>query len=673
MKLVERRRTPKRCLPEQPGNRVREYLYLVARSFREMGESLAWWAGRFPLPKAWRTPQFRRRLGGALLLCSPLVLLFCCQLVTLRSLDKTLLWFGGHVPAALLTASLLLLVELALLLAFGRPFWAVLLSALPVLALAVVSTVKELVNGVPLLISDLSMAAQAGSIAGFLRPGMSWGKGTLPAFLILLFLLLALGLLYRGTALAPGRYRAVGCEAAVVVLALVLFTAPLQAFAAGEEGETQAGRNERLGLLLGLYSAGVDSVMSQPGDYTEDNLNRILLELETQAEPAPSPEVRPSVVLVVSESFFDVTELPNLTFDRDPILNFHALAKAWPSGPFLSNTYGGGTGNVEMELLTGIPSAFLGAGESHTTLADPTVYERLPSVVKAFSEQGYSTVMVHAYDDSLYNRGENMPRIGFEQTVYQEDFVRGKHEAGGFRSDHSLTQELIYRFENRGEDPIFLYGLSMENHPPYHVGKYWGDTSRLGIESPVLDQWGLEVMDSLAYGLRDADVAMGELLDYFSQQPDPVIVVFLGDHLPGLYVTEEDNLYTTLGYCTSSNTQEWEPEEMKKMHSTRFLVWNNYGAELDVPQAVSCTTLGAELLSWAGAARPLYFQWVDRASEEVLLYRPRLFVSKDGVAYEKPPQEAEETVAVWRNLVYDLLYGRGYAAEKLTTVPEGPS
>ena len=119
--------------------------------------------------------------------------------------------------------------------------------------------------------------------------------------------------------------------------------------------------------------------------------------------------------------------------------------------------------------------------------------------------------MVHTYDDSLYSRRENMPMVGFEQMVFQEDFPEGSHEAGGFLSDHSLTQELIRRFEDRGDGPIFLYGLSMENHPPYHVGKFWGDTSNLGMECGVLNQWGLEVMDSLAYGLRDADVALGEL------------------------------------------------------------------------------------------------------------------------------------------------------------------
>ncbi len=619
-------------------------------------------------PSPWRKKRFRRRVGGVLLLLSPLLLIFCCQLITLRFLDKTFLWFASHPGPVLLTVGLLFLTELALLLAFGRPFWAVLIPAVPITVLAVASTLKELINGVPLLISDLSMARHAGSIAGFLRPGMSWGNGTLPALCLLGLLLLGLALFFRGAVLSPGRYRAAGCEMTVVLLALLLLASPLRAFAAGEEGETQAGRNERLGFLLGLYSAGVDSAMSEPGDYTEDELNRILLELETEAEPASQPEVRPNIVLLVSESFFDVTELPGLTFTRDPILNFHALSRRWPSGIFLSNTYGGGTGNVEMEILTGIPSAFLGAGESLTTLSDPTAYERLPSIVKVLSSQGYETVMVHSYNDALYNRGVNLPKIGFQTTVYQEDFPKDSHEAGGFLSDHSLTQELIRRFEAKGEGPVFLYGLSMENHPPYHAGKFFGEPSNLGTESSLLNKAGLEVMDALALGLRDADAALGELLDYFSAQEQPVIVIFLGDHLPGLYVTEEDNLYTAMGYSTGSNTQDWTAEEMKKMHSTRFLVWNNFDADLDVPQVLSCTSLGPQLLSWAGAERPLYFQWVDKASGEALLYRPRLFVSGEGLAYEKPPKESEETMSVWRNLVYDAIYGHGYVTEKITAL-----
>lgn len=146
------------------------------------------------------------------------------------------------------------------------------------------------------------------------------------------------------------------------LLAWVLLSPASAVLLAGEEGESQSMRNDRLGLLAGLYSAARESAMAEPDSYSEDGMNRILLQLRAEAEQPAEPVVKPNVVLVVSESFFDPTRLPGVSFSADPVPNFHALADAFPSGVFLSNTYAGGTGNVEMELFTGIPSAFLGAG-----------------------------------------------------------------------------------------------------------------------------------------------------------------------------------------------------------------------------------------------------------------------------------------------------------------------
>lgn len=50
----------------------------------------------FSLRSGWREERFRRRVGGILLILSPLILTFCCQLITLRSLQETVLWFGSH-------------------------------------------------------------------------------------------------------------------------------------------------------------------------------------------------------------------------------------------------------------------------------------------------------------------------------------------------------------------------------------------------------------------------------------------------------------------------------------------------------------------------------------------------------------------------------------------------
>lgn len=156
----------------------------------------------------------------------------------------------------------------------------------------------------------------------------------------------------------------------------------------GKENESQGSRNERLGLLAGMFSALRESAMEEPDAYSENNMNRILRELEEAAAGQAAGGERPNIVLIASESFFDVTRLPGVTFHEDPIPNFRRLMEECAGGRFLSSAYAGGTGNVEMELFTGIPSAFPGASESLTSLADQSAYSRMPSLVKTLEGQG---------------------------------------------------------------------------------------------------------------------------------------------------------------------------------------------------------------------------------------------------------------------------------------------
>ena len=54
------------------------------------------------------------------------------------------------------------------------------------------------------------------------------------------------------------------------------------------------------------------------------------------------------------------------------------------------------------------------------------------------------------------------------------------------------------------------------------------------------------------------------------------------------------------------------------------------------------------------------------------LYRERLFVDGAGQAHDAPTEESEETVSIYRALVYDMLYGEHFISEALTGyVPEG--
>ncbi|MFR5860182.1 MAG: hypothetical protein ACLUES_00305 [Flavonifractor plautii] len=117
--------------------------------------------------------------GRALLaLLLPLAGVYLCQLVTLQEPAAAWAWMGSHAGAAGYTYLVLLLAQLLVTTLTDSLLCGQLLTLLPCLLLSVASHLKQAVNGVPLLVSDLAMAGQAGQVAGFLRPGMELGEGT---------------------------------------------------------------------------------------------------------------------------------------------------------------------------------------------------------------------------------------------------------------------------------------------------------------------------------------------------------------------------------------------------------------------------------------------------------------------------------------------------------------
>lgn len=619
----------------------------------------------------WRTRPWIRAI---LVLLVPAVILYCCQLIALQEPGSALDWLMSRPEVSLLTYGVLLGAVALLFALTGRLGWSTALVALPVFLFAFANHMKVTLNGSPVMISDLALAGHAGELARFLRPGIDFGAGTWGALGILLLMqaiVLLLGRRQRGKRL-DWRIRTSGVVLSMAAVGLCLGTSPVQALISGPGDEIQAERNDRLGLLAGFYSGWICSTVQQPNAYNENNMNAILntASKAAEADPYVKPEVVPNVILLMSESFCDPeVVLPNVDYKEDPVPNYHALAKEFPAGGFLSNTYAGGTGNVEMEVLTGLPIAFLGSAEDLTALRDRTAYNRMPSIVNTFGSQGYATEFVHSYNDKLYNRAANLPVIGFEKVLFEDEFPEDAEQAGPYLSDMALTEKLIYEYEHRDKDkPLFLFGLSMENHQPY-FGEKFEDSSGLKYSANTLNQPEKETLDNLLHGLHDADAALGALVDYFEKVDEPTIIVFWGDHLPGLNTGDGgDTLYSILGYVQDDETKNWDSATMKKMHTTRYLAWNNYGADFTVPEEMSTLGLGTHLLDWAGVEKPLYYHWVDKALEEMLLYRQRLFVPTHG----EPLAELPDNNAVardYRNLVYDIIYGKGYISGEMVKNP----
>ena len=127
---------------------------------------------------------------------------------------------------------------------------------------------------------------------------------------------------------------------------------------------------------------------------------------------------------------------------------------------------------------------------------------------------------LHSHTDELYNRANVLPRIGFDTVAFREDFMTEGAEDGAYLSDASLVQEMIARYESRDPSkPIFLYGLSMENHQLYTAEKY-SYPSGIDVQCDKLSQEDKAILDSLVLGLHMLQRAGVPLNQYFTWLAD---------------------------------------------------------------------------------------------------------------------------------------------------------
>ncbi len=611
-------------------------------------------------------------LRALLVLLSPLGAILACQLVSLQHWEAAWQWLLDSPGPAGAYYLALLLAQLTLTGLTRLSGLAGLLAALPPFALTLVSYYKSAINGEPLTLADLGLAAHLGDITRFaaenivITPAV-WGAiALLAALLIALTALDILSLLGRDPLrLSLGRGLALaGAGGVLTGLFLVLFLRPycVDQFKAYP---IQGARDGRLGVSLSLLSAWYCAKPSPSVSYSQAHLLDILEDMEGALARQETREDRPHIIFVMNESFFDITRLEGLAFSQDPLPNYRRLQDQTTWGRFFTTTCGGGTGQVEMETFTGVASEELDRAAANTDL-EPEAYERMPSYVRVLKENGYRTIAFHAHTNALYNRDRNYPRLGFDQVLFFDPYLEQATFAGGYFDDDSAADVIISLFEENREEPVFLYTMTMQNHQPYYAGRY--DREAVEVSSPLLSREELEGVSCYVTGLYDADRMLGRLVDYFSQIDEPVILVFAGDHTPSLPLGSEESLYTRLGLVPTVTSSGWSEEDYLAMMATDYMIWSNC-REPEGERVSGVTTMGADLLALAGTPSTPFFAWMGQARRETMAFHARLItLGPDG----QPVSPDAPAVRAFRNdytdVIYDLLYGQGYIAGALNQV-----
>lgn len=642
-----------------------------------------------------RKPKRSRTLGpvwlrwalcAAAAFCMGLGAATAVQWVATGSLSTVWEWFVKWPTYLLLTAAGLGAVVLALGALVGRLWIAGALVGAVTLILSLVDYFKNAINGTPLSLADFGLATQLGQVAGVageLKPPTDFWMA-----LIAVAVCVALLALTAPLTRLSGRGRFVTGSLALAA-ALGLCT-PAGAAGAADFFQVDiitrldaASSHDTYGLILSLWRDAFLQAKEAPEEYGPeymaavlDRIDEVLLEdAENQQAPAREAEA-PNILMVLSESFYDVTKLPGLTFDGDPLENFHALEAESISGDFHSHYLGYGTGYIEMSMLYGVTGLDFGPGTNICFLEDD-LYERFDSLAEQYTKSGdYRAVLLHGYDDSLYNRTVTYPLLGFSDLLFsadiqqlgiqREDGVYG----GYYMRDGYFYQGMLNRMGavNESGQRAFLYGITMENHQPFNPDKFDYEC-QIGVSCDSLSDEDMDIVRVMVEGITRADQALGELTEALRQSEEPTILVFFGDHRPNLFMTDGDTVYTKLGLCPDNDTTGWTAEQINELYSTDYLIWANDAALLQglagTERDSSITAIGPQLLELTGGETSRYWALLEKVSEVCLTNTELYFVDGDGnpsysLEDASLTEEARELLELRDDVMYDALYGQQY-------------
>lgn len=581
------------------------------------------------------------------------VLTAVSELITTQSFADAAALLFGFTPRAVATAAFLGLIICTLGFLCRSIFAGGLIVTLFVAGLSFANYYKMLITSTPLYVQDIRLVTQVGGIMELNEASMKFSGESAAAVVIMLLVLV--GLFFVSRRFRPRLREGLisGLISAILFASLFCVPASVESWFYGPAGsgqaaaqDTQIVHNSRCGVLLGLWRSvvlgGEEELIPEP-----DEEELMLMNAQSWIEELPDTDKdeQPNVIFVLGESFFDVTELPGVSYAEDPVADFHRICSEGVSGKFYTHTLGYGTENIELEIMTGINTRFFSW--------DDMIYgweqEKLltyPSLPQLFSDAGYYTAYLHTFNDGIYNRTALYTALGFQDMYFSGDFAAIDPEAaaapdywgymygkiaGEFYSDDYLADVTAELFDQKaGEGPVFLWAVTMENHTPYTADKF--SSYDFPFESDLGDE-AVGVLNAVTQGVADCSEALGKLVDHLAAQDEPVIVVFFGDHRPGTPLESGATVYSELGMCPE-DVADWELEDYAELYSTDYVIWSNdpslLPAEPGSRMNTSSTLLGVEALQLAGMDLDEYWSMcavVDTVSDG---WTWNFFVPQDG-------------------------------------------
>lgn len=369
------------------------------------------------------------------------------------------------------------------------------------------------------------------------------------------------------------------------------------------------------GFVYGFSTSVVGRGMDKPDDYSEETVEAIQTLVESASSATTvTADNQPNIICVLLESFADPYEINFLNMSEDPIPNFHELESNYSTGYLTVPVVGAGTANTEFEILSGMSMQYFGTGEyPYKTILKQTDCE---SIASDLSSIGYGTHVVHNNTATFYSRNNAFSMMGFDTFTSKELMnITQYTPIESWPTDDILVQETVKALNSTKDQSDFVYTITVEGHGDYPSEKV--------LENPAIqvsgaaDEASNNQWEYYVNMIHEVDDFIGDLINAVDKRGEDTIIVFFGDHLPTMGLTDED---------------------MKSgdIFKTKYITWNNMGLAKE----------DADLTA---------YQLLAHVTDQVGIHEGTM------LRYHQTQADSETYQSGLETLQYDLLYGKRYA------------
>ena len=262
---------------------------------------------------------------------------------------------------------------------------------------------------------------------------------------------------------------------------------------------------------------------------------------------------------------------------------------------------------------------YFGTGEyPYKTILKQTDCE---SIASDLAKIGYGSHVVHNNGGNFYSRANAFSMMGFDSFTSKELMdIKEYTPLGSWPTDDILIDETIKALDSTENTPDFVYTITVSGHGDYPTEKVLAapDIYVSGAKDEAANnQWEYYVNM-----IHRVDKFIGDLTDALEKRGENTIVVFFGDHLPSLGLSEED--------MASGST-----------FLTKYATWNNFGLAKEDADLAAYELL-AHTTNALGIHEGTIFTFEQNAIDNGILGK-------------------EDYLKGLNHLQYDLLYGERYA------------